>query len=559
MGRMAWNRQNGLQALVIIEFLIIFSFVGHQYMRYKGLNKSVIISRGHSTPISARGMSKYFVNGTLPVERTRSIAPFSKVSNSSSDALKETSTPRIVYQFLDGKTFTFRNYLSILSVYKILRPYRIILYVPDVFNPKPLGYNMWFQKAADMIPYLEVIKYYDEIGTFTGINELQHVSTVLSQTGGVYVNLNTIINGDLWKQANDNIRVGIAGNSSIGFIAVSKHFGLTDVVQKITLFEDLTKQNYTTDCAFPHLFKGHEQCCIIPNKIFPVNIMRHKSPFASFMRSLFYGTSQIREPQRSFPPIPKIVHYTWFGGGEMTYSMYLSFQSTLRFVKPLQVIIYVDSYDLGVYFEVMKNSSLVTVVYYGRPRTVFQRPISNPSHISDYVRTDVLLRLGGIYLDWDAFWLKPVDDLLALGYETIAALDHWIQMGRQEFPDTINMGVVLARPGSRFIALWQESFHKYIGKHATFHAVEMVYKLYEEHPDLLYIEKRLQVMCFMLKCHPLWLSNYQEDRIHNEFNFTRDAYAVHFTHPIPKAFESEEEMRKSEGFFTDMARHVYGT
>ena len=146
----------------------------------------------------------------------------------------------------------------------------------------------------------------------------------------------------------------------------------------------------------------------------------------------------------------------------MTYDMYLSFQSTLRFVKPTQIIIYVDSYDLGSYFEAMKNCSLVTVVYYGTPMTVFQKPFKGLSHISDYVRTDALLRLGGIYLDWDAFWLKPVDDLLTLGYETIAAFDHFFGMGtRKDFPDTINMGVVIARPGSRLIAFWQESFHKY--------------------------------------------------------------------------------------------------
>ena len=475
------------------------------------------------------------------------------------DSLKETSTPRIVHQALSGEKFTFRNYLSVLSVYQILKPYRIILYVPDKFNPKLFEYNKWFQRAANMIPFLEVV-HLEEIDIFTSVNEMRFVSSVLDQVGGVYINLNTVMKYDPWLHGNDGFQIGIAGKSLIGFVAVTKQFPLSEFVRNMTLFEDLKKQNFTTECVFQGYFTGSERCCVIQQEIYPVNIMRRISPFASFARFLFYGTKEILQPQKSFPPIPKLVHYIWFGDRNMTYSMYVSFQSTLRFVKPLKVIIYVDSYNLGSYFDAMKNSSLVRVVNYGRPRTVFQRQINNPAHmhVSEFVRTDVLLRLGGIYMDWDVYWLKPVDDLLALGYETIAALDHFKGMGREDFPDTINMGVVLARPDSRFVALWQDSFHKYTGKHATFHAVEMVYKIYEDHPDLLYIEKRLQVMCFGLKCHPLWLANYQEERFHNEFDFTRDAYAVHFTHPIPKAFESEKDMKQSKGFFADMARYVNG-
>ena len=97
-----------------------------------------------------------------------------------------------------------------------------------------------------------------------------------------------------------------------------------------------------------------------------------------------------------------------------------------------------------------------------------------------------------------------------------------------------------------------------IYKDSTFHAVEMVYKLYEQHPDLLYIERQLQVMCFNLRCHPLWLPNYRNEKIHNEFDFTKDAYAVHFTQPLPKSFKSKDEMSKGKHFFANMARHVYG-
>ena len=116
--------------------------------------------------------------------------------NCSLAALKETHTPRIVYQILNDNAFTFKNYLSILSVFKILTPYRVILFVHDEFKPKPLEYNMWFQKAADLIPYLEVRNYSREIGKLNGLRELRHIAaTELSRTGGIYVNINSLPTG----------------------------------------------------------------------------------------------------------------------------------------------------------------------------------------------------------------------------------------------------------------------------------------------------------------------------------------------------------------------------
>ena len=568
MRRAKLTIQNGLLALVIIESILLFSFVGHS-VRNTELEENIAKAHAYRSDIKTamdRDNRRYSsIFGGLPSEGTKEgnvtlVVPTLDLNSplDALDSLKETATPRVVHQALSGETFTFRNYLSILSVNKILRPYRILLYVPDKFNPKPFEYNKWFQKAANAFPFLEVV-HLETVDIFTSVNEMRFITSVLDGVGGVYVNLNTVMNYDPWQRGNDGLQVGIAGKSMIGFVASTKQFPLAEFVRNITVLEDLKKQDFTSECVFPGYFKGRERCCVIQQELFPIDIMLHISQFAAFARFLFYGTSKIIQPQKSFPPIPKIVHYIWFGDKNMTYSMYLSFRSTLRFVKPLKVIIYVETNNLGSYFEEMKKSDLVRVVNYGRPKTVFQRPINNPVHfhVSDFVRTDVLLRLGGIYMDWDVYWLKPVDELLAQGYETIAALDHFKGMGRGAYPDTINMGVVLARPDSRFISLWQDSFHRYTGKHGTYHAVEMVYKIYEEHPDLLHIEKRLQVMCFGLKCHPLWLANYQDEPVHNDFDFTREAYAVHFTHPVPKEFESEKEMKQSKGFFADMARYVY--
>ena len=476
----------------------------------------------------------------------------------------KTAIPLIVHQVLFRNMLTFRNYLSILSVYKNLRPYRIIIYVNENFKLQKYDYNTWYQKAAFEIPCLEMT-HLDELDKGVRENnirdEMELVLTVLRKYGGIYVNINTIMTGDIKELLKHNFVAGLTNTYLAGFLMTAYTANLTLYLQHMRIANPtyVAKHSYGARCSFQETFTGTEHCCIIQKDIFPVDIMYDKSIFGSAVRNLFYGSPNIREPERIFPPIPKIVHYAWFGQKNITYSMFLSFKSTIRFVKPLKIIIYVDTANLGQYFDEIRLFKCVQIVYYGTIQSIFQRRMQNPMHASDIMRADILLRYGGIYMDWDVFWLKPVDDLLSLGYETIATLDHYKDMPpRRLFPDTINMGIVLARPGSRFIALWQDTFKHYVGNHPTFHSVETVYKVYEAHPDLLYIEKRLQVMCYKLNCHPLWLSNYKDAYVHNTFDFTKDAYSVHFTHPLPKAFTSEKEVKTSEGFFGDMARYVHG-
>jgi len=43
----------------------------------------------------------------------------------------------------------------------------------------------------------------------------------------------------------------------------------------------------------------------------------------------------------------------------------------------------------------------------------------------------------------------------------------------------------------------------------------MPYKLYEQYPELVKIERKLQVICYMLKCHPVFLPGYHNEKIHH--------------------------------------------
>ena len=458
--------------------------------------------------------------------------------------------PRIVHQILWKDSMTFKNYLSVLSVWKILNPYQIILHIPESFKTKDYVYNDWLQKATSRISSLQVVKH-DFLGSVK--TESEGALSVLKETGGMYVNLNTIINSDLWLGLNGTFNVGLRVDSSLGYIAFATN---SKVSSNMTTYRDMKS---TVKCVSFISFIPTSICCIVDVEIFPYYIMQDNSPFGYLSRTLFYGKPEIVNVSSSFPPIPKIVHYVWFGEKDIDYSMFLSFLSTQRFVKPKNVYIYIDHYISRPYIDKMAAYKNVQIVYYGTLKTIYQNPIVKYLHTSDIVRADILLRYGGVYIDWDVYWLKPADDLFTLGYETIASLDFFKDMfPRQDYPHTVNMGVLFARPGSRFLRIWQESFKQYMGKHHTYHAVELVYKLYEEHPDLLVIHRRLQVMCHYLRCHPLWIKNYKADHTHTDFDIANDAYTVHFTHPTPSVFSSEKKIRETKGFVGDIGRHILG-
>ena len=466
----------------------------------------------------------------------------------------ELPTPVLAHQILWSDSMTFRNYLSILSVWKTLKPYQIKLYIQKNFKFQEFVYDDWYQKAISRISTLQIVKL-DLLDKteYSKEDEIAVVETVLKETGGIYVNINTILNSDLQSQLNSTFHADLADDLSISFLTLAPGKAIPETFKTNRVPESGTK------CVPFKLFTESELCCSVTENIFPYSIMRDNSTFGYLARTLFYGSPSIPEPSTSFPPIPKIVHYVWFGRGNLDYSMYLSFLSTQRFIKPLQIRIYVDTNNTSMYLKKMAEFKNVQIVFYGHLKSIFQTPVRAVSHASDFLRADVLYRFGGMYIDWDVYWLKPIDDLVSKGYETISSLDYYDDMfPRKTYPDTINMGVLLAVPGSRFISLWRDSFKQYSGRHHTWHAVENVYKLYEEHPSLLVIDKRLQIMCHELRCHPLWLDDYKTVKAHHEFDFTKDVYAVHFTAPTPEAFTSEKHVKESKGFFADMARHVLG-
>lgn len=103
--------------------------------------------------------------------------------------------------------------------------------------------------------------------------------------------------------------------------------------------------------------------------------------------------------------IPKIIHYCWFGKGQMP-------ELALKCIESWHK--YMPDYEYKLWSE--ENFDVNSVPY---TKEAYQA--KKYAFVSDYVRLFALYTEGGIYMDTDVEVLKPYDDLLFLsaftGYE----------------------------------------------------------------------------------------------------------------------------------------------
>lgn len=298
----------------------------------------------------------------------------------------------------------------------------------------------------------------------------------------------------------------------------------------------------------------HAPCYLVNGPLFPFQIFEKESQFAALARRLMYGSESMKVARPMLPgTIPKIVHYVWFGVKEMDFMMYLSMLSTLYIVNPEKVLVHTDGGLTGQYWSKLLKDKRIVIVYREKPLDIYGHQILYAQHRSDIVRAESLLKYGGIYMDWDVLWLKNPDGLLTSGFDAIANFDH-MQQGR--YPETINLGVLMAKPRSTFIKKWQDALINYKSEDFLYNAVLLPYKVYEKYPEYLFIERRLQVMCFRLKCHPTFRDDFKNFMEDQPFDWREDVYSIHFTFPDPDDLISEHNCKNSDSKWAQMGRYI---
>lgn len=95
--------------------------------------------------------------------------------------------------------------------------------------------------------------------------------------------------------------------------------------------------------------------------------------------------------------IPKVIHYTWFGGGEKRQLHEMCIESWKKHCPNYEIVEWNETN-----YDIHKNRYIEQA--YERKKWAY---------VSDYARLDILYRYGGVYLDTDVALQKSMDALLA--------------------------------------------------------------------------------------------------------------------------------------------------
>lgn len=470
--------------------------------------------------------------------------------------------PVVHFVWCDQGYFQYQNYLSVVSALKYLKPTTIYFHYKQEPELDRDGYYQFYADLKQMLPNL-VLR---PLRTFSGgcsdsvRTKMDFIIDLLGTNGGAYINQNVLVTNSLLSQRKQTLKFATASDSIALVLMPSGSKSKQTKPDVDSVLRDPINGQYRFVCADHEKYdkSSGTSCVFVTKQIFPVDVFELVGDFGSLARWVGFGKTELLKPApANTTVIPNVVHYVWLGDRPFKYFSYLSLLSSLYVLKADMVYIHGDIEPKGSLWDKIKSSQRVKFAVRDFPAAIFSEPIVKfASHASDYLRGDVLLRYGGIYMDWDVLWVNPLPDRLRR-YETVMCPDF---PATGAFPDVFNMGVLLAAPGSWYLRFFLESYKHYLDSHWSYNAIHMPYKVYEKHADLVYIDRHLQVICAVGQCHPVWVPDFKDPSVHHlssaAFDWRKDTYAMHWTHPDPEEFTSEESLMDSISFFATIGQHV---
>jgi YD repeat-containing protein len=151
--------------------------------------------------------------------------------------------------------------------------------------------------------------------------------------------------------------------------------------------------------------------------------------------------------------IPNIVHFVFGLKGPrqiLHYFHYLAVQSAILVNRPEAVYFHFEHEPAGLWWQ--RTRSLIIPVQRTAPTHVGKKQLDHYAHRADVLRLEILLKLGGVYLDLDTLCLRPWHDLL----------DRRFVIGEEPQYDNPVAGlcnaVMFSIPGSAFARRWLDKY-----------------------------------------------------------------------------------------------------
>jgi len=480
--------------------------------------------------------------------------------------------PSIIHFIWCGQRFfQFKNYLSVQSIIRVLKADKLVVHYEALPQMDQLFYHQWFQDIQHDFPFAHLEPLTAENLIFCNPQTPADVRAniilkFLNQEGGVYVSENTwLLRFDAEERSLD-MSHALEPETMDGFVAIRAGLAFNTTYEQLSMNTEV-KQKHSTCTTISQFYGGvvDPQCLLVKgghyDAFFPMQIWELDDAFGRLCRKIFYGTESILLPKPTFDElVPNIGHMIWLGGGTMDFVFYLSALSVLYVVEVETLYIHGDLEPAGDYWPMLKADPRVKFVLRPQPTIVYNGPIEwyYRALMSDIIRVDIMIKYGGIYTDTDAIWVKKLthEDR---GYEAVASYD-WVDWS-YPYPDSVNFGLSYGKKNAPFWRIFRDSMRSLHNDVHGFTGVMMPYKLLEKRPDLLRIDRRLQVICYQFRCHPTYVPNYHDqnnDHVNSNSipNWKEDVYAFHWTHPNPPEYANKTALLSSTGMFAEIGQYV---
>ena len=475
----------------------------------------------------------------------------------------------IHYIWCGARSFMFREYLSMMSVIRTIRPDRIFFH----YEYEPIidknYYHLWLHDIKQDYPFLVMEKMTKSMTEFCFAapeKKLSIILKLLNDEGGLYVSETTwFLDFDPDDKQLD-LQISFKEGTLDGFVLLrAGTYSENGTIGMMLSREDL-KTKETSCSEVRHLYNGQKasSCLTLPEEkygagFFPKHIWHLNNSFGEIARTIFYGDPAIRVPEPSYDDlVPNIGHMVWLKGREMDMLFYLGALSFLYVMNVDCLYIHGDKPPTGEYWEILKKNERVVRVNRPLITKVYQHDISSSVIMSDVMRVDIMNKYGGIYADRDAIWVRPLTRE-ERSYDAVACYD-WVDWARP-FPELVNLGVFYGKKHAPFWQVFRETNRILHNKVPGFTGVQMPYKLMEKFPHLLKIDPRLAVICYNQKCHPIWVEDFHNGRKdHTNTNsipdWRNDVHAFHWTSPNPPEYNNITTLINSKGMFAEIGKFV---
>lgn len=192
------------------------------------------------------------------------------------------------------------------------------------------------------------------------------------------------------------------------------------------------------------------------------------------------NSSKAETTGRKSTTVPELVHFIWIypPDTELLFHQMVCVLSVMRNIKPKGVIFWNTNKPTGKWWTFVRGIVPNMAVWKLEPETsIFNNTVSKPEHLSDIARISILLKYGGIYVDFDVIVLKSFTSFY----------HHDVTMGA-ETPDLLGSGIILSKINSTFLKLWKESYKDFNDSVWNYHSVRKPMQIAKKYPSTVHIE-----------------------------------------------------------------------